>query len=69
VWAKNQVDHEATGHGGVPTMSFNGEPFYGQDRFDQFLWRPRQHGLAKRQERRAPFVSRPLRWPEGSGQD
>ena len=69
VWEKNQVDHEATGHGGVPTMSFNGEPFFGQDRFDQLLWRLRQNGLTKRQERRPPFVSRPLRWPEGSGQD
>ena len=34
-----------TGQGGVPTMSFNGEPFFGQDRFDQFFWRLRQNGL------------------------
>ena len=37
-----QQNHEAmlaTGHWGVPLMSYNGEPFYGQDRFDQLLWR------------------------------
>lgn len=28
-----------TGHWGVPLMSYQGEPFYGQDRFDQLLWR------------------------------
>jgi len=27
----------ATGQGGVPTASFNGEPFFGQDRFDQLF--------------------------------
>ncbi len=27
------------GHWGVPLMVFEGEPFYGQDRFDQLLWR------------------------------
>ncbi len=29
----------AAGHWGVPLMVYNGEPFYGQDRFDQLLWR------------------------------
>ncbi len=29
----------ATGHWGVPLMAHDGEPFYGQDRFDQLLWR------------------------------
>ena len=29
----------AAGHWGVPLMAFEGEPFYGQDRFDQLLWR------------------------------
>ena len=28
-----------SGHWGVPLMVFEGEPFYGQDRFDQLLWR------------------------------
>ncbi len=35
-------NHEAmleAGHWGVPLMAYNGEPFYGQDRFDQLLWR------------------------------
>ncbi|WP_375572304.1 DsbA family protein [Seohaeicola saemankumensis] len=27
------------GHWGVPLMAYQGEPFYGQDRFDQLLWR------------------------------
>ncbi|MCR9255984.1 MAG: DsbA family protein [Alphaproteobacteria bacterium] len=27
------------GHWGVPLFVHNGEPFYGQDRFDQLLWR------------------------------
>ena len=27
------------GHWGVPLMAYEGEPFYGQDRFDQLLWR------------------------------
>ena len=35
-------NHQAmldAGHWGVPLMVFEGEPFYGQDRFDQLLWR------------------------------
>lgn len=35
-------NHEAmlsAGHWGVPLMVYEGEPFYGQDRFDQLLWR------------------------------
>jgi len=27
------------GHWGVPLMVYKAEPFYGQDRFDQLLWR------------------------------
>ena len=55
-----------TGQGGVPTMSFNGEPFFGQDRFDQFFWRLRENGLTQRKVRREPIVVRPLRWPAGN---
>lgn len=36
------ANHDAmleTGHWGVPLMAYKGEPFYGQDRFDQLLWR------------------------------
>jgi 2-hydroxychromene-2-carboxylate isomerase len=36
------------GHYGVPLMVFNGEPFFGQDRFDQLKWRMLQKGLARR---------------------
>lgn len=35
-------NHQAmleAGHWGVPLMVYGGEPFYGQDRFDQLLWR------------------------------
>jgi len=46
--AKNQEDHLAAGHWGVPTMVFQGEPFFGQDRLDLLVWRLRQHGLSKR---------------------
>lgn len=46
--AKNQEDHLAAGHWGVPTMAFEGEPFFGQDRIDLLVWRLRQHGLEKR---------------------
>ncbi|MEX0808365.1 MAG: DsbA family protein [Dongiaceae bacterium] len=38
----------AAGHWGVPAMVFDGEIFFGQDRFDMLLWRLRQQGLAPR---------------------
>ena len=44
----NQVAQRAAGHYGVPMIAFNGEPFFGQDRFDQFRWRLGQQGLARR---------------------
>ena len=46
--AANQDALEAAGHWGVPTMVFEGEPFFGQDRFDLLVWRLRQRGLAPR---------------------
>jgi len=46
--AKNQDDHLAAGHWGVPTMVFQGEPFFGQDRLDLLVWRLQQHGLSRR---------------------
>ena len=67
VWQQNQVEFQMTGQGGVPTMSWNGEPFFGQDRFDQFFWRLRQNGLTKRKVPREPIVARPLRWPASPG--
>lgn len=48
VIAQNQADLEAAGHWGVPTMVFNGEPFFGQDRIDLLVWRLQQHGLRER---------------------
>jgi 2-hydroxychromene-2-carboxylate isomerase len=48
VIADNQKHHEAAGHWGVPTCTFRGEPFFGQDRLDVLLWRLRQHGLRER---------------------
>jgi 2-hydroxychromene-2-carboxylate isomerase len=32
-------------HWGVPTMVFEGEPFFGQDRLDELVWRMKQRGL------------------------
>jgi 2-hydroxychromene-2-carboxylate isomerase len=46
--AENQRDLEAAGHWGVPTMVFEGEPFFGQDRIDLLLWRMQQRGLQRR---------------------
>lgn len=42
--AQRELDanHDAmleAGHWGVPLLAYEGEPFYGQDRFDQLLWR------------------------------
>jgi 2-hydroxychromene-2-carboxylate isomerase len=44
----NQEALAAAGHWGVPTMVFDGEPFFGQDRIDLLVWRLTQHGLARR---------------------
>ena len=46
--AQHQADLESAGHWGVPTMVFEGEPFFGQDRIDLLLWRMQQHGLRER---------------------
>jgi len=46
--AANQAALEAGGHWGVPTLIFDGEPFFGQDRIDMVLWRMQQKGLEKR---------------------
>ena len=35
-------------HWGVPTMVFEGEPFFGQDKIELLLWRMRKKGLQKR---------------------
>jgi 2-hydroxychromene-2-carboxylate isomerase len=46
--ADNQQALEKAGHWGVPTMVFEGEPFFGQDRIELLLWRMRQRGLRQR---------------------
>lgn len=44
----NQKAHNEAGHWGVPTMVFEDEPFFGQDRLDVLLWRLKENGLTKR---------------------
>ena len=46
--AANQAALEAAGHWGVPTLVFEGEPFFGQDRIDLAVWRMEQKGLTRR---------------------
>ena len=46
--AANQKALDDAGHWGVPTMAFEGEPFFGQDRIDLLVWRLEQHGLRPR---------------------
>ncbi|MDB5422752.1 MAG: disulfide bond formation protein DsbA [Phenylobacterium sp.] len=48
IMAANQAAQREAGHYGVPLMAFNGEPFFGQDRFDQLKWRLLQAGAATR---------------------
>jgi len=48
VIAENQRALEAAGHWGVPTMVFESEPFFGQDRIDLLVWRMGQRGLRRR---------------------
>ncbi len=46
--AANQEALEKAGHWGVPTLVFEGEPFFGQDRITTAQWRMEQKGLARR---------------------
>lgn len=46
--AANQDALEAAGHWGVPTLVFDGEPFFGQDRIEMVRWRLDQKGLTER---------------------
>ncbi len=51
VKAEVEANHhglEAAGHWGVPTMVYEGEPFFGQDRIDTLRWRLEHAGLRKR---------------------
>ena len=43
--AANDQALRAAGHWGVPTMVFENEAFFGQDRFDMLLWQLMKRGL------------------------
>ena len=45
---QNEADQRAGGHYGVPLMVYDGEPFFGQDRYDQLVWRMQQKGMTAR---------------------
>jgi 2-hydroxychromene-2-carboxylate isomerase len=45
---ESQVAQRAAGHYGVPMMVFDGQPFFGQDRFEQMRWRMQAKGLKGR---------------------
>ncbi|GAB5489543.1 MAG: 2-hydroxychromene-2-carboxylate isomerase [Parasphingorhabdus sp.] len=46
--ADNQKALETAGHWGVPTLVFEDEPFFGQDRIEIAVWRLKQNGLTER---------------------
>ena len=50
--AENDRALRAAGHWGVPVMVYEGEPFFGQDRFDMLVWRLKQRGLEPRLDSR-----------------
>ena len=43
----NQKMLDDAGHWGVPTLVFEGEPFFGQDRIETLRWRLDQLDLRK----------------------
>jgi 2-hydroxychromene-2-carboxylate isomerase len=45
---QNEADQREGGHYGVPLMVYDGEPFFGQDRYDQLVWRMQQKGMMAR---------------------
>ncbi len=45
---ENQKALELAGHWGVPTCVFEGEPFFGQDRIADLVWRIERGGLKAR---------------------
>lgn len=45
---QNEADQRLGGHYGVPLMVYQGEPFFGQDRYDQLVWRMKQNGMTPR---------------------
>lgn len=47
--SENEAAQRKAGHWGVPLFVFNEEPFFGQDRLVDLLWRLERHGLKQRQ--------------------
>ena len=47
---RNHESLDASGHWGVPTMVYQTEPFFGQDRIDTLRWRLEQAGLGRSQD-------------------
>lgn len=45
---RNQVELANSGHWGVPTFVFRGEPFFGQDRAELLRWRLDKLGVARK---------------------
>lgn len=45
---QSEADQRLGGHYGVPLMVYDGEPFFGQDRFDLMVWRMKQKGMGAR---------------------
>lgn len=45
---QNEADQRTGGHYGVPLMVYEAEPFFGQDRYDQLVWRMEQKGMTRR---------------------
>lgn len=50
--SENDARLRAAGHWGVPTMVFQNEPFFGQDRFDMLMAQLHRHDLTERPPRR-----------------
>ncbi|MFZ5732112.1 MAG: 2-hydroxychromene-2-carboxylate isomerase [Pseudomonadota bacterium] len=48
VIAENERAHAKSGHWGVPTFVFEGEPFFGQDRVELLIWRMEKRGVKQR---------------------
>jgi 2-hydroxychromene-2-carboxylate isomerase len=44
---ENQDALAKSGHWGVPTFVFEGEPFFGEDRIDTLRWRLGRKGLQR----------------------
>lgn len=59
----NHAALEAAGGWGVPTMVFEGEPFFGQDRIDTLRWRLDKAGVPKRA--RSYVSAPPFGWDRG----